>query len=429
MAEFECLGSLGPITAVTNEFLREQTPHNENEYEEQVRRLYDPAAYAIPGIQELVLVNARWPLDYVLPASLLGLTTLTRLYLGMWRFPDTAGLPRATCFRNLRDLGLYNVLVERRDLDFILDRSPVLETLCLQGNVLKLRIRLVSQSLRCVQIIGCFIEEIFVLDAPNLERFIYSDAWHPVGNCTTTVKIGHAPKLHLLGYLALDPRKHVLDVGNTIIKAGIGMSPSTMLQGVKILALEVRFAVRNDVKMIPNVLRCFPNVETLHIMSGKDDQSTGKLNLRFWHKSGTIECIRSRIKLLVVRDFKGGRSEMAFLKFFFQSALVLEEVVILLPDDPTDRMCRKKLLRVADLPQEVPSAPRSLLAAALASVRLSVRNVTCLLELKLECLISREQQGRRRGEFSLFTLCLSVSKSAVFGDSIGSHSPPTAVSQ
>uniref|UniRef100_A0A453GBL8 F-box domain-containing protein n=1 Tax=Aegilops tauschii subsp. strangulata TaxID=200361 RepID=A0A453GBL8_AEGTS len=48
MAEFECLGSLGPITAVTNEFLREQTPHNENEYEEQVRRLYDPAAYAIP---------------------------------------------------------------------------------------------------------------------------------------------------------------------------------------------------------------------------------------------------------------------------------------------------------------------------------------------------------------------------------------------
>lgn len=79
----------------------------------------------------------------------------------------------------------------------------------------------------------------------------------------------------------------------------------------------------------------------IEFQSGKDDQSTGKLNLKFWHKSGTIECIRSRIKLLVVRDFKGGRSEMAFLKFFFQSALVLEEVVILLPDDPTDRMYRK----------------------------------------------------------------------------------------
>ncbi|XP_037415403.1 uncharacterized protein LOC119278153 [Triticum dicoccoides] len=161
-----------------------------------------------------------------------------------------------------------------------------------------------------------------------LERFIHSEAWNPAGNCTTTVKIGHAPKLHLLGYLALDPRKHVLDVGNTIIKAGTRMSPSTMLPVVKILALKVRFAVRNDVKMIPNVLRCFPNVETLHIMSGKTDQSTGKANLKFWPESGTIECIESRIKLLVFHGFQGDRSELAFLKFFFESALVLEEVVV-----------------------------------------------------------------------------------------------------
>jgi hypothetical protein len=29
--------------------------------------------------------------------------------------------------------------------------------------------------------------------------------------------------------------------------------------------MEVRFDIRNDAKMIPSVLRCFPNVETLHI--------------------------------------------------------------------------------------------------------------------------------------------------------------------
>jgi hypothetical protein len=46
----------------------------------------------------------------------------------------------------------------------------------------------------------------------------------------------------------------------------IKMSTRTMLTSVKILSLNVRFGVRNDVKMVPTFLRCFPNVESLHIM-------------------------------------------------------------------------------------------------------------------------------------------------------------------
>ncbi|KAM0877935.1 hypothetical protein ACQ4PT_035218 [Festuca glaucescens] len=284
---------------------------------------------AVKAIQELVLFNRRWPLDLLLPSTVLGMTTLTRLYLALWKFPDTAGVPRATCFPNLRQLGLCNVLMENRDLDFILDRSPVLETLCVEGNFFQLRLRLVSQSLRCVQIIGSF-EEIFVVNAPRLERLILSEGNQgctPDGSCSK-VKIGHSPKLQLLGYLELDPGNHLLMVGSTIIKAATRASPRTMIPSVRILALEVRFDVRSDAKMIPSVLRFFPNVETLHIKSGKTHQSTGKLNLKAWHESGTIECIRSRVKRLVFRDFRGGRSENAFLKFFFESALVLEEVAI-----------------------------------------------------------------------------------------------------
>ena len=71
-------------------------------------------------------------------------------------------------------------------------------------------------------------------------------------------------------------------------------------------------------------------IDFIQFQSGKTHQSTGKLNLKFWHESGTIECIQSRIKRLVFHDFQGGRSELAFLKFFFESALVLKEVVILL---------------------------------------------------------------------------------------------------
>ncbi|XP_047087618.1 F-box/LRR-repeat protein 13-like [Lolium rigidum] len=282
------------------------------------------------GIQDLVLVNRPWPLDLVLPATFLGMTTLTSLYLGLWKFPDTAAVPRATCFPNLRELGLCVVLIESRDLDFILDRSPVLEKLCVQGNLFKLSLRLVSQSLRCLQFIGCFVDEIAVVHAPSLERLIHSLGWTRDGVCTK-VKIGHAPKLHSFGYL--DPAIHVLEVGNIVIKAGTNATPSTMVPSVKILALEFRCGARNDVKMIPAILRCFPNVETLHIMSRETDQSSSKPNPKFWNECGTIECIRSRIKMLVFYAYRGDRSELAFIKFFLGSALVLKKIAIVLANN------------------------------------------------------------------------------------------------
>ncbi|KAM3230442.1 hypothetical protein ACQJBY_060930 [Aegilops geniculata] len=156
---------------------------------------------ATKGIQELVILD-QWdpPFNVVLPSTFFGMATLTRLHLGSWKFPDTAGLPRSASFPKLRELGLCNILVESRDLDFILDRSPVLETLSVEGNFFTLRLCLVSQSLRCVQIIGSFFEEIFVVNAPRLERLINLEGWSHDSSCTK-VKIGHAPKLRLLAYL------------------------------------------------------------------------------------------------------------------------------------------------------------------------------------------------------------------------------------
>jgi hypothetical protein len=170
---------------------------------------------AAKGIQELVLVHRPWPVARLLPAIVLSMTTLTRLYLGLYKFPDTASVPRATCFPNLRELGLCCVLMESKDLDFMLDRSPVLETLCVQCNLDKLRLRLVSQSLRCVHFIGFEFEEIAVVHARCLERLIHSGDWASDG-VRTKVKIGHAPKLHLFGYLVAG--NHVFEVGNTVIK-------------------------------------------------------------------------------------------------------------------------------------------------------------------------------------------------------------------
>jgi hypothetical protein len=49
------------------------------------------------------------------------------------------------------------------------------------------------------------------------------------------------------------------------LQAGTVVNPRTMVPTVKILDVNVRFVVRSDAKMQPSFLRCFPNIETLHI--------------------------------------------------------------------------------------------------------------------------------------------------------------------
>ncbi|CAM0944105.1 unnamed protein product [Alopecurus aequalis] len=280
---------------------------------------------AVKGVQELVLVNRPWPLDTPLPPTFFGMATLTRLYLGAFQFPDTTAI-RGAAFPYLRELGLCCVTVLRReDLDFILARSPVLEILCIQVNMLVKHLNIVSRSLRCVQIIEAVDLNIAVKDAPNLERLII---WASTvrDDLPRLVKIDNAPAIILLGYL--EPENHTLVVGNTVIKAGTKASRSTMVPTVKILGLKVYFAIRNNAKMVPSFLRCFPNVETLHLESKEAYQPTGKLNSKFWQEVGAIECVQSHIKLMVFYGFRGERGELSFLKFFLESARVLTKLVI-----------------------------------------------------------------------------------------------------
>lgn len=51
-------------------------------------------------------------------------------------------------------------------------------------------------------------------------------------------------------------------------------SPRTVVPSVKILGLKVNFGVLKEVKMLANFLRCFPNVDMLHIESLVVDEPT-----------------------------------------------------------------------------------------------------------------------------------------------------------
>ncbi|KAM0890407.1 hypothetical protein ACQ4PT_027052 [Festuca glaucescens] len=241
---------------------------------------------AAKGVQDLVLVNRPWPRDVPLPAKVFTITTLTRLYLGMWKLPDMAVL-RGVSFPHLRELGLCSVEMEQGDVDSLVMGCPVLEILNIQGccgRMKGLLIHLVSQSLRCLQICVSIVEKIDVVDAPCLDRLIISGACNPDRALPIRFRIGDAPKLHAFGFL--DPRNHLLEIRDTMI--------------------------------------------TSRSHSERCDQSADDLGLKFWEESGPIESVLSCINMMTFRDFRGEQSEVGFLEFFFQSARVLKTAVIVM---------------------------------------------------------------------------------------------------
>ncbi|KAF6998533.1 hypothetical protein CFC21_014649 [Triticum aestivum] len=282
---------------------------------------------AAKGVQELVLVNRPWPFDVPLPDTLFGISTLVRLYIGLWKLPDTAGL-RGASFPHLRELGICTVVMEQGDVDSIVARCPVLEILNIQGCHMGLRLRLVSQSLRCVQVCSSVVESIMVVKAPCLERLVLEGCRHTAAGLSTRVSIADAPKLHSIG--SLEPGNHVLEIGGTIIMAGVKVSRSSILTSIRTLSLHVRFAVPSEANMVSTYLQFCPNVVRLHITSRKCSQHTGNLMLNC--KLGPTDSAMSRIKVMYFREFRGEQSEIAFLKLFYKSAKVLEAAVVIMAD-------------------------------------------------------------------------------------------------
>ncbi|CAM0881591.1 unnamed protein product [Alopecurus aequalis] len=228
------------------------------------------------GVQELIFVNRPWPVDLRLPATLFSCATLTRLYLGIWRLPDTAAVPRGAAFPNLRELGLCFNVMQDCDIDFMLQRSPVLEILIIMGSQTGVRLRLISQSLRL--------------------------AMHPTCACWDT--------------FSRESKRWRL------------ATPSSWLGPKITLSRVFRFWSR-----LPVFLRCFPNLDTLHVQSEKDDGPTGKVNLKFWQEGVPIRCVVQTMKKVFFYEFHGTKSEVAFLKFIAERARVLEKMVIVVASE------------------------------------------------------------------------------------------------
>ncbi|CAM0946653.1 unnamed protein product [Alopecurus aequalis] len=290
------------------------------------------------GTQELILYNKPTGTSSRLPAGIFRCASLERLSLAYWTFPDD--LPRvAGAFPNLQLLGMMCIFISDQDVECLLAASPVLQTLAFHG--ITKRVHISNQNLRCVIAGLCsMMEEFAVVEAPLLEWFVFLEA--PRGEADrVTVKIVCAPNLRVLGYL--EPRIHRLQIGDNTITPDTRASPSTLVPGVKILAMKVNFGDLWEVKMLASFLRCFPNVDTLHIQvssrvhypSVLHDQSVTAHEhlLKFWQEASPVECLRSHIKRMVIDKFRGDQNEFEFLKFMATNAQELQSLLVVSPDE------------------------------------------------------------------------------------------------
>ncbi|KAK1665432.1 hypothetical protein QYE76_053591 [Lolium multiflorum] len=290
---------------------------------------------AAKGVENLAFVSRPWPLEVPLPLSIFLCSSLRSLYLGAWKFPSTAGLPRGPdVFPHLQELGLCHTVMEGRDLEHVLACCPDLQILALIASSGFLsgpsRVRISSESVRCVVLWSSMADELALVDAPRLQRLIL---YAGQSGRTMKVQIGYAPELTVLGYL--ETATHVLVIGNTIIAAEeTNVSPNAMVPSVKLLALKVNFRVAKEVKTLLSFLRCFPQVETLHVMStgGESRGEDNPLNSTFWREIAAIECMESCLKKLVLDEFSGSANELGFLELAFGRAQVLQKAVVVLPD-------------------------------------------------------------------------------------------------
>lgn len=305
---------------------------------------------ATKGVDELVFVNRPWPLPGLpLPSSLFSCASLSRLCIGAWVFPGTTTLPRGAGFPNLRELVLGCVVMKDKDLEFLLAVSPVLEILAFHGSLASLHARIANQSLRCAQFCLSILEEVAVVNAPSLERLFLWRNWSErgrVGKMSTTVKIGHAPKLRVLGYL--EPGVHILQIGSTIIKAGTKASARTTVPSVQMLALQLHFGDRNQVKMLPSFLRCFPNLDTLIIESFLEENTSNR-SLKFWQETSPIECVQSHLKTLSFCELQGNDNEFDFIMFVVENAPKLERLIIQIKQDLTYTERQVVVAKLGDL--------------------------------------------------------------------------------
>ncbi|WVZ62722.1 LOW QUALITY PROTEIN: hypothetical protein U9M48_012432 [Paspalum notatum var. saurae] len=185
-------------------------------------------------------------------------------------------------FPYLKKLTLSEVTMSEDALHSMLSGCPVLENLCLDGNV----------GVGCLRI-----------SSPTLRSIGF-----------------RAPILEILGILSPSISKLVL--GTTVFQGMIAISLTTSMRTVKVLALD---SLGPNLDSVVEFLKCFPCVEKLYITSRL--QKSMK-NARSYNPLDPIECLEFHLKKVVITNYWGMRPDVDFAKFFVLNARVIRKMIL-----------------------------------------------------------------------------------------------------
>ena len=223
--------------------------------------------------------------------------------------------PAMINFPFLKKLSLFRLTISADLFPGLLSCCHALESL----SMTKVRavgcLRLSSPTIRTIIFRHSYGEtaELVIEDAPRLVRLLVP---YCERDDSVTVRVIRAPNLEILGPFFVVVSKLLLFQGISLV------SSTNSMRTLKVLALK---SSGQKLNAVLNILRGFPCLEKLCVIFHTNRERNDD-NEPQYDPLHPIECLETRLKIVVFKSFEGYGKQVDFAKFFVLNAKVLDKI-------------------------------------------------------------------------------------------------------